>query len=143
MEFFLSSKSRSVLANSLKHQCLATLRMRIWSAGHHRDGAIRDPKLTLSMDHLMGAVGGEGAMRVWFVGIVATGLLAYVAIVTQTSASSGPATATASPAPARSSGTRGNVTQARVLSESGRKDNWLVYGGNLRFPAFQPAEEYC
>ena len=77
-------------------------------------------------------------MRVWFVGIVATGLLAYVAIVTQTSASSGPATATASPAPARSSGTRGNVTQARVLSESGRKDNWLVYGGNFESQHFSP-----
>ena len=75
-------------------------------------------------------------MRVWLVGIVATGLLACVAIVTQTFASLGPATA--SPAQAGSSATRGNVTQARVLSESGRKDNWLVYGGNFESQHFSP-----
>ncbi len=77
-------------------------------------------------------------MRVRLVGIVATGLLACVAIVTQTSASSGPATATASPVQAGSSGNRGNVTQARVLSETDRKDNWLVYGGNFESQHFSP-----
>jgi quinohemoprotein ethanol dehydrogenase len=77
-------------------------------------------------------------MRVWLVGIVATGLLACVAIVTQISASSGPAAATAPPAQAAGSATRGNVTQARVLSESGRKDNWLVYGGNFESQHFSP-----
>jgi quinohemoprotein ethanol dehydrogenase len=77
-------------------------------------------------------------MRVWLIGIVTTGLLACMAIVMQTAASSGPAAATASPAQTGSNGTAGNVTQARVLSESGRKDNWLVYGGNFESQHFSP-----
>jgi len=76
-------------------------------------------------------------MRVWRVGIVATSLLAATAIVAQTSAQPGPATATASPA--QTGGvTRGNVTQARVLSATDRKDNWLVYGGNFESQHFSP-----
>lgn len=72
-------------------------------------------------------------MRVWSAGIVAAGLLAATAIATQTSAASG----TAAPAPAVS-GAGGNVTQERVLSETGRKDNWLVYGGNFESQHFSP-----
>ena len=73
-------------------------------------------------------------MRVWWVGIVAASLLACVAIVTQNSASSQPAPAS----PARAGSTRGNVTQARVLSETDRKNNWLVYGGNFESQHFSP-----
>jgi feruloyl esterase len=46
------------------------------------------------------------------------------------------------PAPGRavatSSATAGNVTQARVLAEAGRGDNWLVNGGNFESQHFSP-----
>ena len=71
-------------------------------------------------------------MRVWFVGIVAMGLLAATTIVTKTPASSQPATQPAG------SGARANVTQARVLSASDAKNNWLVYGGNFESQHFSP-----
>jgi quinohemoprotein ethanol dehydrogenase len=77
-------------------------------------------------------------MRVWLAGIVATGLLAGAAIVTQTPASSQSATALA--VQAGGSSARGNVTQARVLSASDRKNNWLVYGGNFESQHFSPLE---
>ncbi len=89
-------------------------------------------KLILRTDHSMKASGV--AMRAWLAGFVATGLLAVMAIVTQTPASSQPTVPTASPAQAGSGGTRGNVTQVRVLSASDRKDNWMVYGGNFEIP---------
>lgn len=76
-------------------------------------------------------------MKAWLVGIAAASTLACVVIVMQTSASSAPAVTASSPA-AVSGAIRGNVTQARVLSESGRKDNWLVYGGNFESQHFSP-----
>ena len=74
-------------------------------------------------------------MKVWLLGIAATGFLACAAIVTPNSASSAPATT--SPAPAANS-MRGNVTQARVLSAADRANNWLVYGGNFESQHFSP-----
>ena len=73
-------------------------------------------------------------MKVWLVGIAAAGLLAGAALVTQNPASSQPAAATA----AQAGSMRGNVTQARVLSEADRKNNWLVYGGNFESQHFSP-----
>ena len=75
-------------------------------------------------------------MKLWSVGIAAAGLLACAAIVTQMPASSQPAAA--APPQMGLSGTRGNVTQARVLSGSSRRDNWLVYGGNFESQHFSP-----
>ena len=60
-------------------------------------------------------------MRAWSIGILAGGLLAYPVI------------------DAHSPGdTPGNVTQARVLAEAGRGDNWLVNGGNFESQHFSP-----
>ena len=74
-------------------------------------------------------------MRAWFVGIGAMGLLAATTLVTKTPASSQPAPASvAQPA----GGARANVTQARVLSASDAKNNWLVYGGNFESQHFSP-----
>jgi quinohemoprotein ethanol dehydrogenase len=73
-------------------------------------------------------------MKVWLVGVVASGLLACAAIVVQTPASSQPAPA----GQANNSAARGNVTQARVLSAADRKNNWLVYGGNFESQHFSP-----
>ena len=39
---------------------------------------------------------------------------------------------------AKGSGAPGNVTQARVLAEAGRGDNWLVSGGNFESQHFSP-----
>src|SRR5262245_18185065 len=63
-------------------------------------------------------------MRTWLIGIFAGSALAY-AIQAQ-SPGSGP------------SGTPGNVTQARVLADASRGDNWLVNGGNFESQHFSP-----
>src|SRR5205823_12011051 len=70
----------------------------------------------------------------WSIGILAGGLLAYGVTEaegpSQTPSSRG-AAATSARAP-------GNVTQARVLAEAGRGDNWLVNGGNFESQHFSP-----
>jgi quinohemoprotein ethanol dehydrogenase len=77
-------------------------------------------------------------MRLWLIGILAGGVLAY-AVEAQTPPASQGAVATASAAEAaRGSGTPGNVTQARVLAEAGRGDNWLVNGGTFESQHFSP-----
>src|SRR5947207_15083225 len=67
-------------------------------------------------------------MRAWSIGIVAGGLLAYGVMEAR------------SPGQTRGSGrgSTGNVTQARVLAEASRGDNWLVSGGNLEAQHFSP-----
>ncbi|MES2293866.1 MAG: PQQ-binding-like beta-propeller repeat protein [Pseudomonadota bacterium] len=77
-------------------------------------------------------------MRAWFVGIGAMALLAATTLVTETPASSQPATQPA--AQPAVSGVRANVTQARVLSASDAKNNWLVYGGNFESQHFSPLD---
>jgi len=59
-------------------------------------------------------------MRAWSIRILAGGLLACGVV------------------DAQSPRTRGNVTQARVLAEAGRGDNWLVSGGNFESQHFSP-----
>ena len=70
-------------------------------------------------------------MRVWRIGIAATGFLACLAIMLQMPASSQPVAAPAGAA-------KGNVTQARLLSPTDRANNWLVYGGNFESQHFSP-----
>jgi len=80
-------------------------------------------------------------MRAWSIAILVSGLLAYGVMEAQS-----PATAAASQgsttAPARTipsgAGAQGNVTQARVLAEAGRGDNWLVNGGTFESQHFSP-----
>ena len=59
-------------------------------------------------------------MRAWSIAILAACVLAYEAMAAQT---------TRAP---------GDVTQARVLAEAGRGDNWLVNGGNFESQHFSP-----
>ena len=81
-------------------------------------------------------------MRAWPIGILAAGVLAYGAMAAQTpatTAGSQGAVKTASAGQAAEvSGAPGNVTQARVLAEAGRGDNWLVNGGNFESQHFSP-----
>jgi len=81
-------------------------------------------------------------MRAWSIGIFAGGVLAYGVMAAQT-----PARTAGSPSAARrvsaeqaakGRGASGNVTQARVLAEAGRGDNWLVNGGNFESQHFSP-----
>src|SRR5947207_6374479 len=79
-------------------------------------------------------------MRAWSIGIVAGGLLAYGVMEArspgQTLSSEGAATIAATRGSGR--GSTGNVTQARVLAEARRGDNWLVSGGNFESQHFSP-----
>src|SRR5213082_3729221 len=79
-------------------------------------------------------------MRAWSIGIVAGGLLAYGVMEArspgQTLSSQGAATIAATRGSGR--GSTGNVTQARVLAEASRGDNWLVSGGNFESQHFSP-----
>jgi len=79
-------------------------------------------------------------MRLWSIAIVAGGLLAYGVMEArssgQTPSSQGAARTASARAPGASS--TGNVTQARVLAEAGRGDNWLVSGGNFESQHFSP-----
>src|SRR5215468_6145469 len=78
-------------------------------------------------------------MKVWLIGTLAAGLLAYVAMEAQQPASAPRVLATASAAERATGATvAGNVTQARVLAEAGRGNNWLVYGGNFESQHFSP-----
>ncbi len=78
-------------------------------------------------------------MRAWPIGVIAGGLLAYGVTEArspgQTPSPQG-AAKTAARTPGR--GSIGNVTQARVLAETGRGDNWLVSGGNFESQHFSP-----
>lgn len=78
-------------------------------------------------------------MRLWLIGIVAGGVLAYAVIEAQTPPASQAAGATRSTADvARGKGTPGNVTQARVLADASGGNNWLVNGGNFESQHFSP-----
>src|SRR5215471_17121424 len=78
------------------------------------------------------------AMRLWLIGILAGGVLAYAVLEAQTPATSqGTAIASAADA-ARANGTPGNVTQARVLADGSASNNWLVNGGNFESQHFSP-----
>ena len=81
-------------------------------------------------------------MRAWSIGLLAAGVLAYGVMGAQTPAKTAAfqdaaKTASAGQA-AKGSGAPGNVTQARVLAEAGRGDNWLVNGGNFESQHFSP-----
>src|SRR5262249_26025763 len=79
-------------------------------------------------------------LRAWLIGIVAGGVLAYGVTQAQSPRSTSAPQGAAKTAPARgatkSAGTPGNVTQARVLAEANRGDNWLVNGGNFESQHF-------
>ena len=81
-------------------------------------------------------------MRAWSIGILAGGVLAYGVMAAQTPAKTAGAQGAAKTASAgqaaKGSGAPGNVTQARVLAEAGRGDNWLVNGGNFESQHFSP-----
>src|SRR6516225_1310929 len=81
-------------------------------------------------------------MRAWSIGILAGGLLAYGVIDAHSPDNTAPSQGSTKAAPpravARGGGTPGNVTQARVLAEAGRGDNWLVNGGNFESQHFSP-----
>src|SRR5215510_1270225 len=81
-------------------------------------------------------------MRAWLIGIFAGGVLVYGAMQAQspgsTTASQGAAKTASAQAVTKGSGTPGNVTQARVLSEARRGDDWLVNGGNFESQHFSP-----
>src|SRR5580700_6322315 len=78
-------------------------------------------------------------MRLWLIGILAGGMLAYAVLEAQTPAASQGAVVTASAADAaRATGTPGNVTQARVLAGATGGGNWLVNGGNFESQHFSP-----
>jgi quinohemoprotein ethanol dehydrogenase len=81
-------------------------------------------------------------MRAWSIGLLAGSVLAYGVMAAQTPAqTAGPqgAVRTASAGQSgKGAGAAGNVTQARVLAEVGRGDNWLVNGGNFESQHFSP-----
>ena len=66
-------------------------------------------------------------MRLWLIGMLAGGVLGYVALEAQTPAASQVANSTP-----------GNVTQARVLADTSGGSNWLVNGGNFESQHFSP-----
>ena len=81
-------------------------------------------------------------MKAWSIGILAGGVLVYGVMEAQTPAktawSQGAAKTASAGQAAKSSGAAGNVTQARVLAEAGRGDNWLVNGGTFESQHFSP-----
>jgi quinohemoprotein ethanol dehydrogenase len=81
-------------------------------------------------------------MRGWTIGILAGGVLAYGVMEAQTPAktawSQGAAKTASAGQAAKGSGAAGNVTQARVLAEAVRGDNWLVNGGTFESQHFSP-----
>jgi len=81
-------------------------------------------------------------MRAWSIGLLAGGVLAYGVMAAQTPAKTaglpGAAKTASAGQAAKGSGAPGNVTQARVLAEAGRGDNWLVNGGNFESQHFSP-----
>src|SRR5262245_29668831 len=81
-------------------------------------------------------------MRAWLIGIVAGGVLVYGVMQAQSPDSATTSQGAAKTAPAKAAmrgiGTSGKVTQARVLAEAGRGDNWLVNGGNFESQHFSP-----
>src|ERR1700686_462061 len=77
-------------------------------------------------------------MRLWLIGILAGGVLAYAVLEAQTPGASQGAIATASADAAGANGTPGNVTQARVLAGASGGNNWLVNGGNFESQHFSP-----
>ena len=74
-------------------------------------------------------------MRLWLIGILAGGMLAYAVLEAQTPAASQGAVVTDA---ARATGTPGNVTQARVRAGATGGNNWLVNGGNFESQHFSP-----
>jgi quinohemoprotein ethanol dehydrogenase len=74
-------------------------------------------------------------MRFWSIGILSGGLLAY-GVMEAGSPGQAPSSRTA--ATTASARAPGNVTQARVLAEAGRGENWLVNGGNFESQHFSP-----
>jgi quinohemoprotein ethanol dehydrogenase len=70
-------------------------------------------------------------MKVSMIGMLAAGVLSYAVIQAQSPVSSGGAVAAAAAAEATGVRSAANVTQARVLAEASRGNNWLVYGGNF------------
>lgn len=81
-------------------------------------------------------------MRAWSISMLAGGVLAYGVMAAQTPATTaglqGAAKTASAGQAAKGSGAPGNVTQARVLAEAGRGDNWLVNGGNFESQHFSP-----
>jgi quinohemoprotein ethanol dehydrogenase len=81
-------------------------------------------------------------MTARLIGILAGGVLAYGLMEAQTPAntawSQGAARTASAGQAAKGSGAPGNVTQARVLAEAGRGDNWLVNGGTFESQHFSP-----
>src|SRR5271168_4898892 len=77
-------------------------------------------------------------MRLWLIGALAGGVLAYTVLEAQTPAASQGAVATSTADAARANGTPGNVTQARVLAGASGGNNWLVNGGNFESQHFSP-----
>jgi quinohemoprotein ethanol dehydrogenase len=81
-------------------------------------------------------------MKARSLALLVAGLLAFAGMEAQSPdnvvASPGAPTTVREQAVARTSRTPGNVTQARVLAEAGRGDNWLVNGGNFESQHFSP-----
>ena len=81
-------------------------------------------------------------MRAWPIGMLAGSVLAYGVMAAQPTATTaglqGAAKAASAGQAAKGTGAPGNVTQARVLAEAGRGDNWLVNGGNFESQHFSP-----
>lgn len=77
-------------------------------------------------------------MTVRLLGILVAGLLTYAVMEAQTPVTGRGAIATAAAAESARGGRAGNVTQARVLAEAGRGNDWMVYGGNFESQHFSP-----
>src|SRR5439155_12819411 len=80
-------------------------------------------------------------MKGWSIAMLAACVLAYGVIDAQTPAKTagrpqGGGKTTPAGHGVRATGAAGNVTQARVLAEAGRGDNWLVNGGNFESQHF-------
>ena len=79
-------------------------------------------------------------MKGWSIAMLAACVLAYGVIDAQTPAKTAGPQGGGKTTPAgrgvRATGAAGNVTQARVLAEAGRGDNWLVNGGNFESQHF-------
>ena len=79
-------------------------------------------------------------MKGWSIAMLAACVLAYGVIdaqtPTKTAGPQGGGKTTPAGRGVRATGAAGNVTQARVLAEAGRGDNWLVNGGNFESQHF-------
>jgi quinohemoprotein ethanol dehydrogenase len=79
-------------------------------------------------------------MKAWSIGVLAGGLFVAAVMGAQSRGQAPPAAGGQTAAPDRRAGggAPGTVTQARVLAEAGRGENWLVNGGNFESQHFSP-----